>query len=62
MKELIIHKWWISNDMQAFTTIDDKLIKVIEPGKYNLHDGPIFRYYYRSRWYQIDWKYRDTYL
>lgn len=42
MKELIIHKWWISNDMQAFTTIDDKLIKVIEPGKYNLHDGPDF--------------------
>ena len=41
MKELIIHKWWISNDMQAFTTIDDKLIKVIEL-KYNLHSGPIF--------------------
>ena len=41
MKEIKLHKWWAKNYSQSyFKCNDDKIIKILNPGKYNLHDGP----------------------
>ncbi|HPU46094.1 MAG TPA: DUF2851 family protein [Bacteroidales bacterium] len=41
MKEIKLHKWWARNYGHSyFKCNDDKIIKILNPGKYNLHDGP----------------------
>lgn len=41
MKEIKLHKWWAKNYNQSnFLCIDNTIIKIINPGEYNIHNGP----------------------
>jgi hypothetical protein len=41
VKEIKLHKWWAKNYNQSyFVCNDNAIIKIINPGEYNIHDGP----------------------